>query len=100
MTAPNSRRLSATGGGNKVKVRIRKHHSDNFHSVWDGGMIEYTLQLTLGDHLQPNLTATFADAKKLEKNISDADAKAWAPQGLLGHFDTTLIKWANDSHGL
>jgi hypothetical protein len=67
-------------GGNKVKVRFREHHSDNFHSVWDGGMIEDELQLTLGDHFQPNLTATFAEAKKLENGISDTDAKAWAPQ--------------------
>src|SRR6516165_2729104 len=87
-------------GGNKVKVRFREHHSDNFHSVWDGGMIEDVLQLTLGDHFQPNLTATFADAQKLEMGISDLDAKAWAPQGLLDHLDTTLVKWANDSHSL
>ena len=87
-------------GGNKVKVRFREHHSDNFHSVWDGGMIEDVLQLTLGDHFQPNLTATFADAQKLEMGISDMDAKAWAPQGLLDHLDTTLVKWANDSHSL
>jgi S1/P1 Nuclease len=87
-------------GGNKVKIRFRDHRNDNFHSVWDGGMIEDELQLTLGDHFQPNLTATAADAKKLEQKISDTDAKAWAPQDLLGHLDATLVKWANDSHSL
>lgn len=87
-------------GGNKVKVRFRDHRNDNFHSVWDGGMIEDELQLTLGDHFQPDLTATAADATKLEQDISDTDAKAWAPQGLLNHLDTTLIRWATDSHGL
>jgi nuclease S1 len=28
------------------------------------------------------------------------DATAWAPEGLLGHLDTTTVKWANDSHML
>ena len=85
-------------GGGLVKIRFRTHRSISFHSVWDGAMIEDELQLQLGDHFQPNLQQTAADAKKLNERISDTDGKAWAPEGLIDQLDTTLISWANQSH--
>src|SRR3954447_5666608 len=72
----------------------------NLHSLWDGVIIEEALDLQLGDHFQPDLQATLAEAKKLNKKIRDSDASAWAPQGLLGQLDTSLIDWANSSHSL
>jgi S1/P1 Nuclease len=71
-----------------------------FHGLWDGGMVEDVLQLELGQHFQPDLKGTAAEANKLNRKISDSDATAWAPEGLLAHLDTTTVKWANDSHTL
>jgi hypothetical protein len=87
-------------GGNKVSVDFFDHKNTNLHSVWDGGMIEHVLNLRLGPHFQPDLKGTAAEAKKLNAEIKDSDAKAWAPDGLTGHLDTATVKWANDSHAL
>jgi hypothetical protein len=72
----------------------------NFHSVWDGGMIEQALDLHHDAHFQPDLQATGAEAKKLNAKISDTDAAAWGPDGLLAQLDTATIRWANESHAL
>ena len=88
-------------GGNLVQVRnYFDKEKTNLHSLWDGVIIEEALDLQLGDHFQPDLHATLAEAKKLNKKIRDSDASAWAPQGLLGQLDTSLIDWANSSHSL
>jgi hypothetical protein len=86
-------------GGNLILV-IFFENSTNLHSVWDGGMIEKALDVHLGPHFQPNLQATAAEAKKLNAKISDADAAAWAPDGLASHLNTATVQWANESHAL
>jgi hypothetical protein len=86
-------------GGNKINVTFRQKHL-KFHSLWDGGMIEDVLQVELGPHFQPDLKATAAEAIKLNKDITDTDAKVWAPAGLIDHLDTATVKWANESHAL
>ena len=83
-------------GGNKINLTFRGNPTE-FHSLWDGGMIEDVLQVKLGPHFQPDLQATAAEAKKLDKKINDNDAKAWAPEGLIDQLDTATVKWANDS---
>lgn len=86
-------------GGNKVHVTFFGKPM-NFHSLWDGGMIEQVLDVELGPHFQPDLRATAAAAKKLNGQIPDNDAVAWAPTGLADHLDTVTVKWANESHAL
>jgi S1/P1 Nuclease len=86
-------------GGNLVVLTFFGR-STNFHSVWDGGMIEEALDVHLGPHFQPDLQATAAEAKKLNAKILEANAAAWAPDGLAAHLDTAPIQWANESHAL
>ena len=86
-------------GGNLTLVSYFRK-STNFHSVWDGGIIEQALDVHLGPHFQPNLQATAAEAAKLNKKIRDTDAAAWAPDGLTAHLDTATVEWANESHAL
>jgi S1/P1 Nuclease len=86
-------------GGNRVQVRFFDKGT-NLHSVWDGGMIENELDLHLGDHFQPDLQQTAAEAKKMNAAIRATDAAAWAPEGLVDQLDTVTVDWANDSHAL
>ena len=71
-----------------------------FHSLWDGGMIEDVLDIELEPHFTPDLQATAAEAAKLNRRITNSDATAWAPIGLVDHLDVATVKWANDSHML
>jgi hypothetical protein len=86
-------------GGNLVHLSYFGK-STNFHSVWDGGIIEEALDLQLGSHFQPDLKATAAEATKLNEKIRDTDAAAWAPDGLTAHIDMATVDWANESHAL
>ena len=86
-------------GGNKIHLTYFGKPM-NFHSLWDGGIIEEALDLELGPHFAPNLKGTFAEAMKLNKKIRDNDAAAWAPDGLAGQLDTVVVDWANDTHVL
>jgi len=86
-------------GGNKIHVSFFGKPM-NFHSIWDGGMIEEALDVQLGPHFMPDLRATAADAKKLNEKIRDTDVTAWAPDDLATHLDTATVEWANNSHAL
>jgi nuclease S1 len=86
-------------GGNKISLTYFGKPM-NFHSLWDGGLIEDALDVELGPHFTPDLQATAAEAAKLNQKIRASDAAAWAPEGLSAHLDTATVDWANESHAL
>jgi hypothetical protein len=84
-------------GGNKVHLNYLGKPT-NFHSLWDGGLIEDVLDIELGPHFTPDLQATAAEAAKLNAKIRAGDAAAWAPEGLSSDLGTATVDWANESH--
>jgi len=86
-------------GGNKVHLTFNGKRT-NFHSLWDGGMIEDVLEIQLGPHFEPDLQATTAEAMTLNAAIRATDAAVWAPVGLVDQLAIATVEWANDSHKL
>jgi hypothetical protein len=86
-------------GGNDVSLTYFDR-ATNLHAVWDGGVIEQALGVTLGPHFAPNLAATQKEATILGRNIRDDQAMSWAPAGMASRLDVVTVQWANDSQVL
>jgi hypothetical protein len=86
-------------GGNDVHLTYFDKPT-NLHAVWDGGVIEQALGVTLGPHYAPNLTVTQKEATLLGRNVSPTQAATWAPSGLASRLDAATMEWANESHAL
>jgi hypothetical protein len=86
-------------GGNDVHLTYFGKPT-NLHAVWDGGVIEQALGVTLGPNFTPNLTATQKEATILGRNIWPDRAASWAPGGLALRLDAVTVQWANESHAL
>jgi len=86
-------------GGNSIHLTYFSK-STNLHAVWDGGIIEQALGVTLGPNFAPNLAATQQVATVLGGNISANQAGDWAPAGLTSQLDIVAAQWANEAHAL
>ncbi|MDE1148621.1 MAG: S1/P1 nuclease [Azospirillaceae bacterium] len=94
-------------GGNDVKVRYFGEDRNgrlNLHSLWDEGIVDRKLGLSVNKDYSIDLAQAKAAAGTLEQGISLADAKAWAPhtplKAGLGGLDQDVQAWGEESHGL
>jgi hypothetical protein len=86
-------------GGNDIRLTYFKQRT-NLHAVWDGKIIEYALDLTLGPDYSFDHDAVRADARALNAAIADADRARWAPGHLTSNLAQAVVAWANESHAL
>ena len=72
----------------------------NLHAIWDGGIIEEALGLHLGPNYSFDHEAVRQAAVRLDATITSADRASWCPSGTTAHLESSVVGWANQSHGL
>lgn len=86
-------------GGNDVHFTYYTK-STKLHAIWDGGIIEHHYGWSLGPNYSFDHLAVAASAADLDKLITAANRRTWAPSGILSGFQKTVVRWANETHTL
>lgn len=84
-------------GGNTVQVQFFGRGT-NLHSMWDGRIIRKALDLQPGPNYTFDHAIVQSDAMMLDRTITDAQRKAWAPSTSLSSLGRDAIAWADESH--
>src|SRR3954469_21652779 len=77
------------------RLRIEGCEAANFHSMWDGAIIDDILGIDRPPHdFAPRLATTRPEAADLNRRISGVREARWAPPGLAANLGAATEKWA------
>lgn len=86
-------------GGNAVHLRYFGHRT-NLHAVWDSGIIEHALGLTVHRGFTIDYGPTRAAAEQLDARVTPHERKIWGRDIHADRLQQAAIRWADQSHRL